>query len=391
MSFFKEESDDELAPDQKDALYQSLKAKYAAAADDQGVKDAESSASRTNIASLIGQAVAGYGANKARARGVNINDNSAIFQSMRDGAKQDVASARQGRKDKMDSVLTADEIERKDLTRGREDEDYSRSNDPESPESKNAQALAQKLMPQGDFTGMSARQLKASLPSLEKIYAAEQQRLGREDTIKAQAEARRESALNRASSAEQARLAREAAKDEDRRWKEEQVTKANDEKKKTTLREVEDRRQNINDALSTVEKMIDEDGTYELLGSHNKDMDRLIDQIATDMAKLQDPDSVARPAEVDLIKRGLVESGAWQQNSTAKDALANFRKEVDRRAKTAYSVRAIDAPGQKVDNIAGGGASGQWGEANAAPAGKPKTVIQNGHTYTLNEKTGEYE
>lgn len=31
------------------------------------------------------------------------------------------------------------------------------------------------------------------------------------------------------------------------------------------------------------------------------------------------------------------------------------------------------------------------GSAIAAPAAKPKTVIQNGHTYILNEKTGKYE
>lgn len=37
--------------------------------------------------------------------------------------------------------------------------------------------------------------------------------------------------------------------------------------------------------------------------------------------------------------------------------------------------------------VKGGGS----GTATAAPASKPKTVIQNGHTYNLNEKTGEYE
>lgn len=116
-------------------------------------------------------------------------------------------------------------------------------------------------------------------------------------------------------------------------------------KKKAAMFEIEDRRTNINESLNTLKKMIDEDGTYELLGSHNQDMDRLIEGIATDMAKLQDPNSVARPSEVESVKKNLIQSGIFtNKNSTASQVLKNFEAEVAKRADSAYKVRGIDIP-----------------------------------------------
>jgi hypothetical protein len=120
-----------------------------------------------------------------------------------------------------------------------------------------------------------------------------------------------------------------------------------EEKKKEKFTEIESRRKTINDSLAQLQKMVSEDGTYELFGSHNKDMDRLIDGIATDMAKLQDPESVARPGEVELVRKNLVESGMFQRNSTAQNVLKNFENEVKKRADAAYSIRGLTPPGPK--------------------------------------------
>jgi hypothetical protein len=109
--------------------------------------------------------------------------------------------------------------------------------------------------------------------------------------------------------------------------------------------EIEDRRQNINDSLNTLDQMIKEDGTFEAFGAHNQNLDRLVEAIATDMAKLQDPNSVARPSEVEAVKKNLIQSGFQNKNSTALDVLKTFRGEVDRRANSAYKVRGIEAPG----------------------------------------------
>lgn len=119
------------------------------------------------------------------------------------------------------------------------------------------------------------------------------------------------------------------------------------ETKKAKMFEIEDRRQNINAALTTLDKMIGDKGTYELFGSHNQDIDRLTEQIATDMAKLMDPSSVARPAEVEQIKATLVKPGFKNRNATAKEILNNFRSEVERRADGAYKIRGLEAPARQ--------------------------------------------
>jgi hypothetical protein len=128
-----------------------------------------------------------------------------------------------------------------------------------------------------------------------------------------------------------------------------------DEKKKAAMFEIEDRRRNINDNLDVLDSMIKDKGTYEALGSHNQDLDRLVEQIATDMAKLQDPGSVARPNEVEAVKKNLIKSGFQNTNATARDILKNFRSEVARRANGAYKVRDLTPPSM----VAGDAGSGE--------------------------------
>ncbi len=190
--------------------------------------------------------------------------------------------------------------------------------DPNSPQSKNIRALAKKMSPGGSFEGLSGKEMIQLIPSLEKLYKIDQDRLARQDSNQA-----RRDLLN-----EKNEMKKETAEN----------------KKKISLNEVEDRKRNILDAVGELETMIDADGTFELFGSHNQTLDRLIDQIATDMAKLQDPNSVARPGEVELVKRQLIQSGFKNKNSTAKDLLSKFKGEVERRASTAYKVRGIDEP-----------------------------------------------
>jgi hypothetical protein len=122
-----------------------------------------------------------------------------------------------------------------------------------------------------------------------------------------------------------------------------------DDKRKLVLEEVEDRKQNIKDNIELVRKMVKDKGTAETFGSHNEDLNRRIDTIAVDMAKLTDPKSVARPAEVEMFKKGLFGGGAAGMNLTnqsALDILKNFESEVESRADHAYKVRGFDSPNQ---------------------------------------------
>lgn len=121
---------------------------------------------------------------------------------------------------------------------------------------------------------------------------------------------------------------------------------AGNEKDATKLKEVISRRKNIDAAVDQVSDMIRKKGTYEATGAHNENMNRLVDQIATDMAKLQDPDSVARPGEVELVKRGLVEAGIMQQDSTALDKLKKFKEEVGRRSNIEFETRGMKPPAE---------------------------------------------
>lgn len=128
-------------------------------------------------------------------------------------------------------------------------------------------------------------------------------------------------------------------------------------KLRTTMNEIEDRRQNINANLEQLKSMVDDKGTFESFGSHNQDMDRLIEQTATDMAKLMDPSSVARPAEVEAVKKTLIKPGFANTNATAKDILNNFQSEVDRRASSAYKIRGLEAPTNRPAAVSAGAAS----------------------------------
>lgn len=136
----------------------------------------------------------------------------------------------------------------------------------------------------------------------------------------------------------------EAQKAEDRTYKEGLKAAELDIKKKTVLTEIENRRQNIKNNLATAQKMIKENGTFEAFGSHNQILDGLMDAIATDMAKLQDPDSVARPSEVEMVKKSLVSPGFGNANSTAADILNKFESRINDTANTAYKVRGIAPP-----------------------------------------------
>lgn len=209
----------------------------------------------------------------------------------------------------------------------------ARKADPNSAESRMAQDAAKKLTGGQDWTGRSAAELEGAIPYLEKMYTVDA-------TERARKDARTDADKNRQNALE----LRKIDKEDERTYKAGLAEKAATDKKKGQLVEIEDRRTNINQNLDVLDKMIKENGTWEATGSHNQDLNRLVDEVATDMAKLQDPNSVARPSEVEQVKRNLVSAGFSNSNATALKVLANFRKEVDRRADNAYAIRQIPKP-----------------------------------------------
>lgn len=269
---------------------------------EEAYRDAQRAGSKNNFnlnlaeaANDIGSAIAG------------VKSNNQYYDKLRtqanDGEKN-ILSARKYESDSRNERLQVDKL--------------NREQDVNSEESKLAQSLAKQMAPGMDFSKMSASQINEKIPSLQKIY---------ELKVKQQ-----ENQLNREN---QAFMRNQVAG---------QQSQIRADKKLATMNEIEDRRQNINTNLTKLRTMIDEDGTYEMFGSHNQDMDRLTEQIATDMAKLMDPASVARPAEVEAIKKTLVRPGFSNKNSTADNVLKNFEEEVNIRADSAYKIRGLESP-----------------------------------------------
>jgi len=225
----------------------------------------------------------------------------------------------------------------------RDQADELESSDPNSDKSKMMQALASRLMPNQDFSKYNAKQLGNVMNTLETTSKQAMEDARRKEDV---ALRQSELGIKRQDLQAQRDLKRDdkqAAID----LKKQEKLDAEEKKKKDAVVEVETRRQNINDNIGILEKMIADKGTYEMTGSHNQDMDRLVEAIATDMAKLADPTSVARPSEVDAVKKNLVSPSIGQRNSTALNILKNFRGEVDRRSDKAYEVRGLDVPAKQ--------------------------------------------
>lgn len=271
---------------------------------------------------------------------------NAILERQKQQGRQKLEDFDKGRANKIQQY-TLDRELKKD---SRDDDLFKRESDPESQESKLADSLAREM----GYTGgpITATQFKGFSPVMAKKYEIAEKKLDRQD-----ARAERRSLFG---------------------LKTEEKKEAREEKKKTALNEVEDRRRNIEDNLTLLEKQIDEDGTYEVFGSHNTDLNRRVDMIATDMAKLADPNSVARPSEVELFKQGLIQANmAEMTNETAKKILQNFRKEVDSRAKNAYKIRNLENPGTQQERSGGTSSSN---EVERLDKKTGKTVIFDANT-----------
>ena len=127
--------------------------------------------------------------------------------------------------------------------------------------------------------------------------------------------------------------------------KQQEKLKESEDKNKKSVQEVEDRRINIDQNLALLDKLVEDKGTQEWFGPQESEMRRLINEIATDTAKLADPTSVARPSEVDQAKEGLFEPGSLTtRNATARSLIQKYRDSINRRAETAYKVRGLTPP-----------------------------------------------
>ena len=123
------------------------------------------------------------------------------------------------------------------------------------------------------------------------------------------------------------------------------AAKASTDKKKQQVLEVDNYVGNIKRNIKLVKDQIAKTGTFELTGPEGAVNERRLTEIATDMAKLADPGSVAREGEVMLMRKGLVDTGlggSFTRDDTAQAVLDALAADVDRRREEAYLVRGLE-------------------------------------------------
>ena len=116
-----------------------------------------------------------------------------------------------------------------------------------------------------------------------------------------------------------------------------------------TAQEVKERAANIRTNLAAAQNLIDASGTFELAGGNQQKLEKAMRDIATDMAKLKDPGSVARESEVEAEMGnlgftpgiGTVLPVVGTRNKTAKELLRNYGESVAAREHEALKVRGF--------------------------------------------------
>jgi len=208
--------------------------------------------------------------------------------------------------------------------------DETKMRDPNSEISKMVTSIAQKVGILKPGQSASAMSLKNAGVNLGTLLA----------TIEAGNARRDAAALSRDLRADEKTTAREFKAEEDRKKRED--------KRKLTTEEIEARKRTIGDNIKRARDIVEKYGTVEATGPQAELLQGMLDEIAVDTAKLQDPDSVARPAEVQLVRQSLIPEDTLGRmtmtNNTAKTILDEFEKRINERAATGYKVRGIEQP-----------------------------------------------
>ena len=145
-------------------------------------------------------------------------------------------------------------------------------------------------------------------------------------------------------------------------------------------REFNERYTNIQQNLKKMYDMVDKYGTYELMGTFNRDLERMNYNIAIDYAKIVDPESVAREGEVKAAQRYLLplqpslEHG-YTRPVTAKKIIENMSRELEDRAKSRQ---------KSMRSVYGTSSASEMKAPTAAPA-----AVTSGNKIYLKALTGD--
>lgn len=110
--------------------------------------------------------------------------------------------------------------------------------------------------------------------------------------------------------------------------------------------DVETATRNINDNIARAKDIITRKGTFELTGTEQAELERALGDIAQDSARLKDPGSTVREAELANAKKAIGVAGGeiFTRNDTALKLLDSFGKSIEQRRREALAVRGIRVP-----------------------------------------------
>jgi hypothetical protein len=182
----------------KQALRSYLTQKYSAPVAEEAPPSNENQRIASDLVTNLGSAFEQFGRGASVARG-GVRDDGSFYM--------DVNSQVQGKFDRDEKKLKDEQLKKRqlqddtwnadvknrqvqewadsDADRATKTADLEAEKDPTSQQSVMAQELAKRLMPSKDFTGMSAAQLKNAIPTLEKLYAIEENNKAKIEAAKA--------------------------------------------------------------------------------------------------------------------------------------------------------------------------------------------------------------
>lgn len=256
---------------------------------------------------------------------------------------------------------------------GQEQDLFKRENDMASEDSRMIQGLASKMMPSTDWSNYSAAQIKKMIPSIDSIYKTEQ--ASRENAFK------RQDDLNKSAS--------EAAM----KKKEVDIKGSSDLRKEYNNNPIVKDTQDIQQAFGKIQKNAENVSAAGDLS------------LITNYMKMLDPGSTVREGEFanaqnsggvpDTVRAryNQVVSGERLSSAQRADFLGQskniFDSQLERLAETNNRYQSLaDKYGMDSQDIL---MNVKPAEIKGVKKSKPKTIVQNGHTYTLDEKTGEYK
>lgn len=385
----------------------------AEASDSSGVRDAEQAdmiaQGAGSLSKILAQAL------NAKYAGHTKPMDYSSFDSISQMGKPGLAAAQRQRQEKIDSFKMSDELSQRDKKEALDSSDRSRrtswedesrgfertaqgnsaedrtrqlsmqseEDDPSSGVSRSYQTMATKMTGgKSDYSGASATRLKAALPALSKMYEFDQSQQSRRDAMNERRQMHEETLQNRLDAASQQKAAKDQAAAEKSQAQGAMlnvpgyqhdpavgIKPENAEK----MRDAAVRLDAFKGSMQDLVELQKQYGNFET-GENGAKMEALSKDLQVQMKELAKL-GVLSASDMVLIEKQIPSLGGGMGNlfSRNENTAAQLQQTLNSRVSEAEKTMA------------------SRGYSKAGSSSKPKSVIQNGHTYILNEATGEYE